>query len=111
MSYLSGNILHNSESGVSERRIINGGPLAYAGELARYIRSPSTIRVRVLERFGRSPSVEEIRSLQRGHQAERELFRRACDALGERAGDAHGFRVGRMREPEPEDHQPPGDIA
>ncbi len=37
-------------------------PLSYAKRLAKYIRDPSTIRVRVLEFYGRAPSNEVIKA-------------------------------------------------
>lgn len=93
--YASAHNLHRSEGGVVERRL-DGGPTAYAGELARYIRCPSTIRVRVLERFGRGPSLDDIRALQRKRQVEREEFRRSWEMLGERQGDHAAFTVRRI---------------
>lgn len=84
--------LHSPEAGICEQGI-EGGPRSYAGELARYINSPSTIRARVLDRFGHAPSIEDCRRLREARQADRADYRRHWDNLGHRALDQRDFQV------------------
>lgn len=90
--YVSGHMLHRSESGVREDRL-DRSAWHYASELARYITSASTIRMHVFERFRCLFPIAGIEELQAARRAERELFRQASDALGERASDHQDFEV------------------
>lgn len=116
-SYISydGALLHASESGVRDVDHDLSTAWTYAGELARYVRCPSTIRQYCIDRYGNAPPVEDIRELQEAHQASRERFRQASDAVGARSSDAFDFEPKRIglwpheegyepqRKPEPDD--------
>lgn len=91
-------VLHNSESGINEHKI-NGNSWSYANELARYIRCPTTIRVRVLEQYDVAPSLDAIRNLQSKHGEQRAKYRAAWNGLGERPEDHVSFQVGTYGKP------------
>lgn len=92
-------VLHKSESGICEHRI-NSTAISYAGQLARYISNASTIRARVLEQYDLAPTIEHIRELQDASRRQRNKYREAWEALGERPEDHVEFRVGTFVRPE-----------
>lgn len=85
-------ILHASNGGIDMDQI-DKGPVNYAGQLARYIRDPSTIRARTMNEWGWSPSIEQIKELIAKRQAEREVFRAEVEGLGESDEDEADFFV------------------
>ena len=85
-------LLHRSESGIREDRL-DKSAWHYAGELARYITSASTIRMHVLHRFGYTVPVEDIEDLQAKRAGERAAFRAEADGLRERPNDFRDFEV------------------
>ncbi len=93
---------HSAMAGINEVDI-RSGPTRFASQLAKYIRCPSTIRVRTLEQYGRAPSITDIQRLQVKAQAEREQFRTMCATIKPREGHIPPYRVpGLISTPEPQ---------
>lgn len=88
-------LLHNPESGICPEKI-NGNVMSYTGQLARYLKDASTIRIRVLDQFGAAPSIEDIRTIQERVRRENNAYRDACDELVSQPYDRMDFRVGSL---------------
>lgn len=80
MTAIAQRIIHTS--GIDDSRG-ETSPRAFAQRLARYIRSPSTIRTRVIDQFGSAPKIDEIKTMVERVANDRELFKRASEALGQ----------------------------
>lgn len=83
--------LHRAGGGIKRDRS-EEGPLAYAVQLARYIKDASTIRAHVMNHYGRAPSLDRIKQLQADETAHARNYRRASEMLG-MAEEAKDFRV------------------
>jgi len=83
--------LHRAGGGIPRDRS-EEGPLAYAAQLARYIKDASTIRAHVMSHYGRAPSLDRIRHLQAAETEHAREYRRASEMLG-MAEEAKDFRV------------------
>lgn len=73
--------LHRAGGGIPRDRS-DEGPLAYAKQLARYIKDASTIRAHVMSHYGRAPTLDRIRHLQAAETEHAREYRRASDMLG-----------------------------
>lgn len=78
--------LHKSEGGIRQG-LIDHNCVTFAREVSRYISSPSTVRVRTLEKFGRAPTLEQIVAMRSAHDRDRAAFRNNSDVLGEEESD------------------------
>lgn len=84
-------LLLHAQGGI-ERDRSNDGPVAYATQLARYIKDASTIRAHVMNHYGRAPSLDRIKQLHADETAHARNYRRASEMLG-MAEEAKDFRV------------------
>lgn len=84
-------ILHRPESGICDDSITQG-PLAYASQLARYMRDPSKVRANTLNEWGRAPSLAECAELILKHGRDREAYRAESERLGQNDKDAVDWR-------------------
>ncbi len=78
---------HRDRVGIKASRLV-AGPDAYADELARYIRCPSTVRARTFDYYGRGPSLEAIREMRQRHESADARYHAAWERLGHKDSDA-----------------------